>query len=225
MVGDASRFRYTLLGYPSVSVPLAACSLSTTLRAVSHWGLFNNTGPCPVPIPVPIFRPLLHRFHLPLPFVSRRAIPLPILCSRPLPGPFLTTLRVILTLAFIIVIAIASMAHSTAWCSRIRQGLIIIIFLNDLIPIQWSNGQEVAWFVLPAAWQLNLCPEIIATVPREPVAYPFIHPPAGSLRFKTIDLIPKGMGVVPLPIFHLVAGFIKCLPHISADSSPPLPKR
>jgi len=66
----------------------------------------------------------------------------------------------------IIVIAIASMAPLNARRAGIRPVLIIIILLDYLIPIQWSNGQEVAWFVLPAAWRLNLCPEIIATIAR-----------------------------------------------------------
>ena len=47
---------------------------------------------------------------------------------------------------------------------------IIIILLDDLIPIPWSNRQEVAWLVLPAAWRLTLYPEIIATVPRYTLA-------------------------------------------------------
>jgi hypothetical protein len=45
--------------------------------------------------------------------------------------------------------------------------LIIIIPLDHRIPIQWCNGQEVAWLVLSAAWGLKFCPEIIATVPRD----------------------------------------------------------
>jgi len=89
------------------------------------------------------------------------------LCSLPFPSPFLTALRVLLTLAIVIVIVIARTAPSTARRSGIRPVLIIIILIDYLIPIQWSNGQEVTWFVLLAAWRLNLCPWIIATVPRE----------------------------------------------------------
>jgi len=108
---------------------------------------FNNTLPYTVSLPLPL------------------PDPLPILCSLPFPGPSLTALRVLLTLAVVIVIVIARTAPSTAQRSRIRPGLIIIILVDYLIPIQWSNGHEVAWLVLPAAWWLNLCPEIIATIP------------------------------------------------------------
>jgi len=145
---------------------------------------------------------------LPLPF------PLPVLRSLPFFSPFLTTLRVLLTVAVVIVIAIARTARSTAWRSGIRPVLIIIMLVNHLIPIQWSNGQEVAWLVLPAAGWLNLCPEIIATIPREMLTGVFNLPQAGYLRIGGIDLIPEGTGVVPPPILHLVAGFVKHLPHI-----------
>jgi len=59
------------------------------------------------------------------------------------------------------------MASSTPRRTRIRSVLIIIIRVDCLIPIQWTNALEVAWFVLLKAWGLNLCPEIIATVQRE----------------------------------------------------------
>jgi len=138
------------------------------------------------------------------------SLPLPL----PFPGPVLTALRVLLTLAIVIVIAIARTAPSTAQPSGIGPVLIIIIFVDYLIPIQWSNGQEVAWLVLPAAWWLNLCPEIIATLPRETLAGAFNLSRAGCLRIGAIDLIPEGTGVVPPPIVHLIAGFVKHLPHI-----------
>jgi hypothetical protein len=35
---------------------------------------------------------------------------------------------------------------------------------------------------------------------------------AGYLGIGEINMIPKGMGVVPPPIVHLVAGFVKHLP-------------
>jgi hypothetical protein len=70
-------------------------------------------------------------------------------------GPFLTALRVLLTLAVIIAIAIAKMAPSTTGGTRFRPVVINIILVNYLIPIQWSNGQDVAWFALLAAWRLN----------------------------------------------------------------------
>jgi len=91
--------------------------------------------------------------------------------------------------------------------------------------MQWYNGQEVAWLVLPAAWWRNLYPEIIATVPRETLASAFNLPQAGCLWIGAIDLIPEGTGVVPPPNVHLVADFVKDLPHISAEGCRPLPER
>jgi hypothetical protein len=169
--------------------------------------LFNNTFSFTVSIP------------LPLPF------PLPVLCSFPFPTPFLTSLRVLLTLAIVIVIAIAKTAPSTARRSGIRPVLIIIILVDYLIPIPWSNGQEVAWLVLPGAWWFNLGPEIIATVPRETLAGAFILRRADCLRIAAIDLIPEGIGVIPPPIVPLVTGFVKHLPNIGAEGSPPLRNR
>jgi hypothetical protein len=145
--------------------------------------LFNNTFPFTVSLP------------LPLPF------PLPVLCSLPFPGPFVTTLRVLINLASVIVVVIAKPAASTTRRSGIRPVVIIIIVIDYPIPIQWSNSQVVAWLVLPAAWWLNVCPEIIATVPRETLTVAFNLPPAGSLQIGAIDLIPEGMGVVPPPMF------------------------
>jgi hypothetical protein len=77
------------------------------------------------------------------------------LCTLPFPGPCLTALR-ILTVAVVIVIAIARTAPSTAHPSAICPVLIIIILNDCLISIQPSNGQEVAWLVLLAAWRLKL---------------------------------------------------------------------
>jgi hypothetical protein len=160
--------------------------------------VFNNTFPFTVSLPL----------SLPFP------LPLPVLGSLPFPGPFLTSLRVLLTLAIVIVIAISRMAPSTARRTVIRPVLIVIILIDYLIPIQWPNGQEVSWLVLPAAWWLNLCPGIIATVLRESLAGAYNLPQAGCLQIGEIDLIPEGMGVVPPPIVHLVAGFITHLPQI-----------
>jgi polyferredoxin len=112
------------------------------------------------------------------------------------------------------VIAIARTAPSTTRRSRICPVLIINILVDYLIPIQWSNSQKVAWFVLLTVWQLNVCPEIIATIPREMLTAAFNHPQAGCLQIGAIDLIPEGMGVVPHPIVHLVASFVKHLHHI-----------
>jgi hypothetical protein len=90
----------------------------------------------------------------------------------------------------------------------------MIILIDYLIPIQWSHGQEVTWLVLPAAWRLNLCFEIIATVPRETLAGVLNLSQAGCLRIAMIDLIPKGTAVIPHPIVYLIAGFVKHLPYI-----------
>jgi len=168
--------------------------------------VFNNTFRFTVSLPLPL--------PFPLPILSRLPFPLPIVCSLPIPGPFLTALRVLLTLAVVIVIAIARTAPSTTRRTGICPVVIIIILVDYFIPIQWSNCQEVAWFVLPTAWRLNLCPEIIATVPRETLTSAFNLPRAGCLRIGAIDLIQEGTGVTPPPILHLVAGFVKHLPHI-----------
>jgi hypothetical protein len=61
----------------------------------------------------------------------------------------------------------------------IRPVIAIIILVHNHIPIQWSNRQEVACFVLPAAWRLNLYPDIIAPVPRETLTSVFNLPQAG----------------------------------------------
>ena len=89
-----------------------------TRDIISPWCLFNNTFPFTVSL------------TLPLPF------PLPVLCSLSFSRPFLTTLRDLLTLAIVIVIAIARTAPSTARRSGIRPVLIIIILIDYLIPIQ-----------------------------------------------------------------------------------------
>jgi hypothetical protein len=108
----------------------------------------------------------------------------------------------------------ASTAPSTARRTGIYPVVIIFILVEYLILIQWSNGQEVACFVLPAPWRLNDCAEINATVPRETHTGAFDVPRAGCLRIGAIDLIPEGKGVVPPPIAYLVAGFVEHLPHI-----------
>jgi hypothetical protein len=106
------------------------------------------------------------------------------------------------------------MAPSTAQRSGIRQLLIILILDDYLIPLQWSNNQEVGWFVLLAASRLNIYPEIIATVTRETLTGAFNLPRAGCVRIGEINFIPEGTGVVPPPIVHLVTGFVKDWPHI-----------
>jgi hypothetical protein len=135
---------------------------------ISPWGLFNNTSPFTVSLPLPL--------AFPLPVLSRLPFPLPLLCSLPFPGPFLTTLCVLLTLAVVIGIAITRTAPSTTRCTGSRPVLIIIKLVDYLISIQWSNSQEVARFVLAADWRLNLCPEIMATVPRNTLTGAFNLP-------------------------------------------------
>jgi hypothetical protein len=80
--------------------------------------------------------------------------------------------------------------------------------------MQWSHILDVAWLVLPAAWWLNLCPEIIATVPSETLAGAFNLARGGCLLSGAIDLIPEDTGFVPPPIVHLITGFVKHLTHI-----------
>jgi len=122
-------------------------------------------------------------------------------------------MRVLLTLAVVIVITMARTAPSTAWHSGIRPVVVIIILVDSLIPIQWANPQEVARFLWLAAWRLKCCPEIIATVPREMLTGALYLPRAGFLRTGAINLIPEGKGVVQLPIVYLVTGFVKQLPY------------
>jgi len=57
------------------------------------------------------------------------------LCSLPFPSPFLTALCVLLTLTIVIVIVIARTALSTARRSGILPILVIIILVDNLIPI------------------------------------------------------------------------------------------
>ena len=132
---------------------------------------------------------------------------------------------VLVTLAVIIVMAITGTAPSTARRIRIRPVLIIIILVDYLIPMQWSNSQEVTWLVLLAAWRLNLCPAIIATKSTETLSGAFHTHQAGCPWIAAINLIPEGTAVVPPPIVHMVAGFVKHLPHICAEGSPPMQKR
>jgi hypothetical protein len=137
------------------------------------------------------------------------------LCSLPFPSLYLTDLSVPFSLAVVIVIAIARTAPSTTRRTGIHPVvIIIIILLDDVIPIQGSNGQEVAWFVLPTVSRLILCAGIIATVPRETLTGAFTLPPDGCLRSGAIDMIREGMRIVPRLIIHLVAGFVKHLPDI-----------
>jgi len=150
----------------------------------------------------------------PLFVLSYFLFPLPILSSFPFPGPFLSALHVLLTLAVVIAIAIASMAISTAWYSGICPPLTIIILVEYLIPIQWINCQEVTWLLLQADWPLNLCTGMIATIPTEILADAFNLSRAGCLRIGEIDFIPEGTGVVWPRNVHFFTGFVNHLPHL-----------
>ena len=119
-----------------------------TSDIISLWGLFNNTFLFIVSVPLPL--------PFALPVLSRLLFPLAILWSHPFPGPCVTALCVMFTLAVVIFTAIARTAPSTARLSVSRPVLIIIILVNSLIPIQWSNCHEISWFILPAASRLNL---------------------------------------------------------------------
>jgi hypothetical protein len=138
------------------------------------------------------------------------SVPLPL----PFPSHFLTALHVLFTHAIVIVIAVARTAPSTAQRTGILSVVIIIILVDYLISILWSNPHEVAWFVQPTSWWLNLCPEIIVTVPRETLTGAFNLPRAGCLQIGAIYLIPEGTGIVPPPIVHMVVSFVKHLPYI-----------
>jgi len=56
--------------------------------------------------------------------------------------------------------------------------------------------------------------KILQSITRNPNRDTFNLPRASCLRIGAIDLIPKGKGVVPPPIVHSVASFIKHLPHV-----------
>jgi len=163
-------------------------------------------------------------YHFPSTFLPR-PIHLPILCSGHFPGPFHTTMSVLLTLTIVIVIGISMTAPSTAWRSGIHTVLIIIILMDRLIQIQRSQGQEVALLVLPAAWWLNHCPEVLVTVPRDTHSGAFIHPRAGCLQIGAIDWIPEDTGVLLPANVHVVGRFIKHSTYIWAECCPPVPKR
>jgi len=184
------------------------------------------SSPPGVCLTIPFRSPFPFPFPFPcrIPVISYLSFPPHTVCSLPFPGRFLMALRFLLTIAVIIVNAIARMAPSTAQHSGICLVLIIIILVDYLIPIRWSYGQEVSWLVIPAAWRRHLCPGIITTLPRETFTGAFNLPRAGCLWIDAIELIPEGTGVVPPPIVHLVAGLVKCLPYIWAAGCPTLLK-
>jgi len=234
---------------PSCPIPLGLGRPSTALCAFCPWGRFNNSFPILIPVPVPIpvsipirvpvpvpiavglpvpfpvLHPIIRCLLHPLPIFSLFPFCLPIFCSLPFPRCFLSTLCILLTLAVIIVITIARTAPPTALCSGFSAVLIIIILVDYLIPIQGYNSQKVVWFVLLAGWWLHLCPEIIATVPRETHTTSLSIPRAGFLQIGVIDLFPEGTGVAPPPIVYLAVDFVKHLPHVWEEARSPLPNR
>jgi hypothetical protein len=187
-----------------------------TRDIITFRGDINNTFPFTVSLPrsVPFPHPVLCRLAFPLPVRSRLPFPLSIHYSLPFPGPFLTALCVLLILALVIVIAIARTAPSTTRSTGCRPGIIIIILVDYLIPIQLSDRPEVAWVQLLTAWRLNHCTEIIPIVPREKLTGVYNLALPGCLRIGAIDLIPEGTGIVPPPIVYLVMGLVKYLPQI-----------
>jgi hypothetical protein len=135
---------------------------------------------------------------LPLPL----PVPLRVSFSLPFPSPFLTALQVIHTVCIVILIGIARPPPFTARRTVICPIVTIIILVGYRIQLQWSNGQDVAWVVHPAAWQLNHCTGIIATLPREMLTSVFNPPLAGCLPIGAINLITEGTWVVPPQNLH-----------------------
>jgi len=80
--------------------------------------------------------------------------------------------------------------------------------------MHWPESYDVARRSLPAAWRINLCPAIIATVLREMLTSAFNLSRAVRPQIGEINSIPEGTGVVPPPIDHLVARFVKPLSQI-----------
>jgi len=170
--------------------------------------LFNDTFPFTVSLP--LTHPGLR--CLPLPLLFPVPLHLFIWCSLLFPGPSLIALCALLTLTTVIVITIARTALSISQCTRIPPVPIIIILVNYLIPTPWSNGQEVIWFVLLAAWWFNLCPEVITTLPTDTLSSAFNLPQDGCLQIGMIYLIPNRTGVLPPPIDYLVSSLLNIHP-------------
>jgi hypothetical protein len=103
---------------------------------ISPCGVIKDTFPFSVSLPLP------HPFLLPV--LSSLLNPLAILCSLAFSGPFWTTLCVLLTLADLVVIAIARPGHPAARRTSILPVAIIIILVDYLIPMQCSTGHKVA---------------------------------------------------------------------------------
>jgi hypothetical protein len=169
---------------------------------ISSLGLFNDPFRFTISLPVPILLCL----HL--------SFPLPILCTLLFPDSFVTALCLLLNLTVTIFIPIARTAPATDGRSGFRAVVIILILVKYLIPIQWANVQEVAWLVLPAAWWLNHCPEIIVTVPRKMLPSVFNIPQAGCLHIGAAKSIPEGTRVVLSPMVHLATGLVEHLTHV-----------
>jgi hypothetical protein len=103
-------------------------------------------------------------------------------------------------------------APSTSQRSGIRSVLLSIFLVDVYTLICPFDGQQVAWLLLLAAWLLNLYPEMITTVTRETFNGESIVSRADCLRIGVINMIPGDGEVIPLPIVHLVVGFVKHSP-------------
>jgi len=200
------------------------CDISFSNFKAMEWELSSPPGVC-VTIPFTVPHHIPNPFHFPFLFSVTISVPfssfVPFLFTVPFSLPCMSSWPLILFLQ----LPWRRIAPSTAQCSGIRPVLIMIIFFNYLIPIPWSNVQEVAWLVLPAVWQLNFCPEIIVTVQRQMNTGVFILLQPRLLPIGAMDLIPEGTVVVSPPIVEMFPVFDKLLAHISAEGNSPLPKR
>ena len=98
------------------------------------------------------------------------------------------------------------------------------ILVDYLVLIQWSNGHEVAWCILPAGLLPNLCPGIITTVPRELLAGGLKLPQADCVHVVAMNIFSESTGVVAPLNGHLVGQSFKNMPHTVAEGCPPLPE-
>jgi hypothetical protein len=97
--------------------------------------------------------------------------------------------------------------------------------VDHLIPIQWSNGQEVAWLVLLAAWWLNLGTENIATVQREMLTGALYLARAVCIRIGAIDLIPEGNRGYPTTTGSFGPGFFQTFAPYMSGRLPTTPEK
>jgi hypothetical protein len=90
----------------------------------------------------------------------------------------------------------------------------IIVPVNYLVLIFFSNRQEVAFLEPLVDWWVLRCSEIISTILREMLNGGFKNPIAGCLKIEAIDMIVEGTEVVLPPNVHFVAGYVKNLHQI-----------